>query len=151
MSGSEKLSQKQTLRIDLLLLVDLNDLARSLMGSTGIWRTPQRRKEMAPLEITGLRKRSLSALTRSLRCTPLNFKITVFFAFAKVIDAQLEQAECPANLQLRSNAAIGSVLTRFPSVSWSQHFAIPNPAWNSVKGKDKSRKVNLGIADHFCG
>lgn len=88
----QKLSQKQTLRIDLLLLVDLNDLARSLDGFD--WDLAN----TATAEGNGATEKSLAYVKEVLRIdTELALHTAEFqnhvFAFAKVIDAQLEQAE----------------------------------------------------------
>jgi hypothetical protein len=88
----QKLSEKQTLRIDLLLLVDLNDLARSLDGLD---------RDLANAVTApgnGTAQKSLSyvrevlGIDAALALHTAEFQNHVF-AFAKVIDAQLEQSE----------------------------------------------------------
>ena len=88
----QKLSQKQTLRIDLLLLVDLNDLARGLDGFD------RDLANAATAEGNGSTGKSLGYVKEILGIdTALAVQTAEFqnhvFAFAKVIDAQLEQAE----------------------------------------------------------
>lgn len=88
----QKLSQKQTLRIDLLLLVDLNDLARSLDGFDRDLATA------ATAGGNGAIKKSLGYVKEILDIdTTLTLYSAEFqnhvLAFAKLIDAQLEQAE----------------------------------------------------------
>jgi hypothetical protein len=87
----QKLSQKQTLRIDLLLLVDLNDLARSLDGF-------DRDLANAAAGGNGTTEKSLGyvkdilGIDAALALHTAEFQNHVF-AFAKVIDAQLERAD----------------------------------------------------------
>jgi hypothetical protein len=87
----QRLSQKQTLRIDLLLLVDLNDLARSLDGFD--WDLAN----VANAGGNGSNEKSLGYVKEILGIdTALALHTAEFqnhvFAFAKVIDAQLEEA-----------------------------------------------------------
>jgi hypothetical protein len=88
----QTLSQKQTLRIDLLLLVDLNDLARGLDGFD------RDLANAATAEGNGATDKSLGyvkeilGIDAALAVQTAEFQHHVF-AFAKVIDAQLEQAE----------------------------------------------------------
>lgn len=86
----QELSQKQTLRIDLLLLVDLNDLARSLDGFD---------RDLANAATAGgngtIQKslgyvKGILGIDTALALYTAEFQNHVF-AFAKVIDAQLEK------------------------------------------------------------
>jgi hypothetical protein len=87
----QKLSQKQTLRTDLLLLVDLNDLARNLDG------LDRDLANSATAEGSGARKslgyvREVLGIDAALGTHAAEFRNHVF-AFAKVIDATLDQSE----------------------------------------------------------
>jgi hypothetical protein len=88
----QKLSEKQTLRIDLLLLVDLNDLARSLDGLD----RDLANAVTAPGSGTAQKSlgyvREVLGIDAALVPPMAEFQNHVF-AFAKVIDAQLEQTE----------------------------------------------------------
>lgn len=88
----QELSQKQTLRIDLLLLVDLNDLARSLDGfDRDLANAATAGNNSATEKSLGYVK-GILGIDMALALYTAEFQNHVF-AFAKVIDSQLEQAE----------------------------------------------------------
>jgi hypothetical protein len=88
----QKLSQKQTLRIDLLLLVDLNDLARSLDGFDRDFANAATAGRNGTTEKSLGYVKEILGIDTALTLYTAEFQNHVF-AFAKVIDAQLDQAE----------------------------------------------------------
>lgn len=85
----QKLSQKQTLSIDLLLLVDLNDLARNLDGLDRDLAnaTTAERNDAAQKSLSYMKQ--VLGIDAALTLHAAEFQNHVF-AFAKVIDATLE-------------------------------------------------------------
>ena len=92
----QELSRKQTLRVDLLLLVDLNDLARSLDG------LDRDLANAAAGDGTGAARKSLDyvkevlSIDAALAVHTAEFQNHVF-AFAKIIDATLERTAGPGD------------------------------------------------------
>ncbi len=88
----QELSQKQTLRMDLLLLVDLNDLARSLDGfDRDLANAATAGNNSATEKSLGYVK-GILGIDMALALYTAEFQNHVV-AFAKVIDSQLEQAD----------------------------------------------------------
>jgi hypothetical protein len=88
----QKLSRKQTLRTDLLLLVDLNDLARNLDGLDRDLATAATADGGAAPRKSLSYVRAVLGIDSALGAHTDEFRNHVF-AFAKVIDASLDQTE----------------------------------------------------------
>ena len=85
------LSQKQTLRLDLLLLVDLNDLARNLDGLDRDLANAAAENGKGTTQKSFGYVKEVLGIDSAVAVHTVEFQNHVF-AFAKVIDATLEQA-----------------------------------------------------------
>lgn len=93
----QKLSQKQTLKLDLYLLIDLNDLARTLDAIDEVLLNP------ATVSGTAGAQKSLSYARQVLNidgalATEISAFQHHFIAFTGVVDATLEQSDPDASL-----------------------------------------------------